>query len=294
MLDVAFVQRRPWGGGSNNVEASITMSPPISGTGSRRRSLPARLGLATWRGRLAWLGALVVLVVVVCWMLARMTPAWYLPLDPADDIVQRVAGDAQNRAYTDLHNAVQRLPLGEQSWSISQDEVNALLAVKGDLGHGPADPFVRFAPGQITLSARVRQLPGADPRGGVGALTFSVGITREAGREPMGLVRLTRVQAGNLPLPRSVVEKSLQQQIPQMIAAVQQAVEMQFGSRPAVKARSLIEEIVRTIGSGQPFPLQYTWENRDFVIRELHVDEGRFTIVLAPVKPASVPRSATP
>jgi hypothetical protein len=282
-------------GTSNNVEARIQMTAPRFST-SVRRSLPAHLGLASWRGRGAWLAGLVVLALLICWLLARMTPAWYVALDPADDGVQRTAGEAQNRLIVDLHNATERLPLGEQRWSITQDEVNALLAVKADLQRSPiSDPYVVFSRGQVTLCARLRQLPGDDPAGGVGSLTFAVGTVNDANRgEAMGLVKLTQVWAGKLPLPRSLIEGRLRAQVPEIMEAARQAVEMQFGARAAEKARPIIEQIVRSAGTGQHFPLRYPWDTREFVIRELRVDDGAFTIVLAPVKPAATDPRAAP
>jgi hypothetical protein len=270
------------------------MNPPLSSSTPRPRSLPARLGLASWRGRFAWLAALILAALLVCWILARATPAWYRPLDPADDAVQRTAGIAQTHITVDLHNLGQRLPLGEQSWTITQDQVNALLAVKADAQDGRiADPFVIFSPGRVTFSARFRQLPAADPRGGVGSLTLAVGMTRDGGPDPMGLIQLERLHAGDLPLPRSLVAGRLQAQLPELIDAVRQAVEMQFGARPAEKARPIIEQIVRCAATGQPFPLRYKWETREFVIRELRVDDGAFTVVVAPVKPpAATSRAA--
>jgi hypothetical protein len=296
MLDVAFVQRRGSARTSNNVEACNEMTPPNSAIRSSSRSVPARLGLASWRGRLAWLAGLGVLVMVICWVLARHTPDWYVPLDPADDGVQRAALAAQTRATQDLHNALERLPLGEQRWSITQEEVNALLAVKTELRRSPiTDPFVIFARGQITLCARVKQLPGADPQGGVGSLTFDVGMTSgAAGGEAMGLVKLTRVRVGDLPVPRSLVERQLRAQEPGMIQAIHQALELQIGGRDAGRVGPIIEQIIRSAGDERPFPLRYKGESRELIIRELRVEDGAFTLVLASVKPAATGTRAAP
>jgi len=61
-----------------------------------------------------------VVAATICWMLARMTPSWYMPLDPADDNVMRLAGRAQNLLYFELRNAAERVPLGAQRWTITQ------------------------------------------------------------------------------------------------------------------------------------------------------------------------------
>jgi hypothetical protein len=268
----------------------ILRTPPAPAT-PRRRSLLARLGLASWRGRFAWLAGLLFTFLLVCWILARLTPAWYLPLDPADDGVQRTAGEAENHLRFDLHTALERLPLGEQRWTITEDEVNALLAVKTNLTQGPiTDPCVTFTRGQITISARAKKLPGGDPNGGIGSVRFSVGVVGN-GSDPggQGLVKVTGVWAGDLPLPKSIVENALRAQVPAIVDAVRQSLQMQFNPRDIDKAAPIYENIIRSIANGQPFPLRYKWDSREFVVRDLLVEKGSLTIVMAQIKPAPTP-----
>src|ERR1700690_1893460 len=60
-----------------------------------RKSLLRRLRLATWRQRFEWLLGALFVAVLACWLLSRMTPPWYAPLDPTDDNVIGTAGQAQ-------------------------------------------------------------------------------------------------------------------------------------------------------------------------------------------------------
>ncbi len=273
----------------------------------KRRSLLAKMGLASWRGRFAWCAGLLLISVLVCWLLARMTPSWYLPFDRDNLNVQDTASRAWNLLTWELSNTAEKVPQGEQRWSITQDEINSLLAVKasppmlnGDqllmnpVRNPVSDPFVVFGQGQVTLCARMIQLPSGESQGGVGSLTYSVGIVRDAGGQPMGLVKLTNVWAGYLPIPRSFVEARLRALVPSITEAVQQIVEFQTGVRENDKMTQMIQQIMQNIGAGKPFPLQYKIDNKEFIIKELTVDDGTFTIVLAPVKPPASPTRPTP
>src|SRR4051794_5597241 len=81
-----------------------------------RKPLLVRLHLATWRGRFAWLGGLVLATLVVIWMLVRATPSAYRPLDPSQQVVIDLSGRAQSLIQFELRNAAQKVPLGEQRW----------------------------------------------------------------------------------------------------------------------------------------------------------------------------------
>ena len=110
------------------------------------RSLLGRLRLASWRGRFEWLLSVLFVAVLVCWLLARMTPSWYLPLDPTLNSVMDTAQEAQRVLLFESRNTVERVPLGEQRWTITQDEINSLLAMStaaaqpAGTGVGAADP----------------------------------------------------------------------------------------------------------------------------------------------------------
>lgn len=249
-------------------------------------------------------------VVLFGWLLARMTPSWYVPLDPADDNVMRTASRAQNLLYFDLRTAAERVPLGEQRWTITQDEVNSFLAVNiapplspegagtrpppGPAQNPASDPFVVFSPGRITVCARIAKLPSGEPQGGVGSMTFSVGVISGPDGTPMGQVKLTRVWAGYLPVPRALLQAWLARQVPAMTEAVRRMVQLQFGTRDIVKAAPIVQQIVQCAGEGRPFPLQYKVDNKEFLIQELRVDDGALTVVLTPLRPAAVASRPAP
>jgi hypothetical protein len=277
----------------------------------KRRSLLSKLRLASWRQRFEWLLGMLLVAVLVCWYLSRMTPSWYAPLSATDDNVMRLASRAQNLLYFELRNTAERVPLGEQRWTITQDEANSFLAVNtapptagsgGDMTRPAADPsktlvsdpFVIFSPGQVTVCARISKLPGGDPQGGVGSLTFSVGVVVGPDGQPMGQIKLLKVWAGNMPVPRSLLDPWLAQQASGMTQAVQRMAQLQFGVRDVAKTEPILQQIVHGIGEGRPFPLQYKVDNKEFLIKELRVDDGALTVVLAPLKPAAVsPRPTT-
>src|SRR5437016_2717995 len=83
----------------------------------------------TLRGWLAASLTALFLVLSISWALSRATPPWYQPLDPSADTVIDDA-DRTQRLLLDLHNVVERVPLGEQTWTITQDQVNSLLAIR--------------------------------------------------------------------------------------------------------------------------------------------------------------------
>ena len=283
--------------------------PPGPGPRASSRTLFQRLHLATWRGRFAWLGGSLVLLILIIWILARMTPSWYRPLDPSDQGVIDAAGRAQTRLYFDLHNAAQRTPLGDQPWSISQDDLNAFLAINfagpatsmgttTDLAPSASRPIsgpcITFSRGRVAISARAWGIPGAGKSGIVGTLVFSLDTTTGPDGRTMGRVGLESAWIGCLPVPRSLVATRIRALMPAVITAIQSAVQVQVGARDI----SEIERALQSAGAGEPFPLQYRVDRRDIVIRDLRVDEGAFSFVLAPARPLTVqgidPRSASP
>ena len=265
-----------------------------------RRSLLARLRLATWRGRFAWLLAVLLLTLLTCWLLARMTPPWYRPLDPDNANVEATALHAQS-LFTELHNATNRIMQGPQRWSITQDEVNSLLAVKTappfdangtrgtlDPAHYPlTDPSVVFEKGAVTLCARYTRLPGIDAQGGVASITFSVGTVPGPDGSVMGLVRLTGVYAGRLPLPKSIVLDRLNANAAAINAIIRQIAQVDLGNRELKDADPLIEQMVRGAIDGQPFSMEYRSKGRSLAVQDLRVEDGKFTILFGPLPSTS-------
>jgi hypothetical protein len=279
-------------------------APPAPGSApspagpTPRRSLWASLHLNTWRGRFAWVMGFAVLLVATGVLLSRATPFWYRPLDKNDQTVNDLATRANILLTYELRNTAQRVPLGEQRWRITQDELNSYLATNlgvafdsgGGGGKAPpvSRPCVSFSPGQVTVSARSTRIPGGGgAQGGVGTLVFSVGIVQGADGKPMGLVKLTGVWIGYLPVPMSLVRSRLQGLVPAVVTAVEEAIELSLGARDPAQWESATDKIIESIGESRPFPLQYRIERKDLVIRELTVDDNAFTLVVAPAAPVA-------
>jgi hypothetical protein len=295
MLGVAFLQRgrqadRRFQSGTQEIMTT-------TGRAAGERNSPWRkLRLHTWLGRIAWAVGLVVVVVLTAWLMARSTPRWYQPLDPNDDGVSAEASHAQN-LMAELNNSVQRVPLGDQRWTITQNELNSLLAVYAhtaldQVGNPISDPYVRFENGKVTIAARSTRLPSGYAQGGVGSVSFSVGIVAGSDGAPKGLARLESVHVGVLTVPKSLVESRLRAVLPAIVtAAVDAGRQLGTGSRsnPGHNFDAMIEQVVRAIVMGEPFPLQYRIDRRDVIIKELKVEDGRFTIVVGPPVPALPP-----
>ena len=261
-----------------------------------RRSLFAALHLATWRGRFAWLAALLMLALITCWLLARMTPSWYRPLDPDDHNVDATANHAQS-LLAELHNQVERIMSGPQRWSITQDEVNSLLAVKtappfDDTGKrgtlDPArypltDPYVVFSKDTVTFCARYTKLPGGDAQGGVASVTFSVSTVPGPDGSVLGLVRLSSVHAGYLPLPKSILQDRLNANASAINALIRQMAQVDLGEREMKDADPVIQQMVHGAIDGRPFPMEYRSNGRSLAVRELNVEDGKLSVLLVPL-----------
>ena len=76
-----------------------------------RRSIWARLWLHNWRGRLLWAVVMGFVAALACVFLIRMTPGWYRPLDPGDEVVNGTALRAQTLLAFELRRAAQSVPL---------------------------------------------------------------------------------------------------------------------------------------------------------------------------------------
>jgi hypothetical protein len=281
--------------GSSMGDAALSGAAPRLWTTGWRRWRPRG-----WRGWLAACGGFFLTLLLVCWVLSRMTPRWYFPLDPTDLAVIDNSDRAQ-KLMLQLHNIVQRVPLGEQRWSISQDELNSQLAIlcapplNADGSRTPpvkpafiSDPVVIFTPGKVTVAARCTRIPSGDPRGGVASAVFSVGLMDGGQGKQMGLVKLDSVWVGYLPVPRSLVQRQLQAYMPEIVKAVQERITMQVSARDVARVQEYVEEVVQDVTQARPFPLQYTVDRKQLVIKQLQVDDGQFSLALVPPTPAAV------
>jgi len=232
--------------------------------------------------------ALLVVLAVIAWLLIRMTPSWYVPFDSTSQHAIDLMDRAQLRLGSKLHNAMESVPVGEQSWSISQDEVNALIAARR--GSLPVTgPLVIFTPGKITLAARSKYIPSGNPDGGVGSVVIRILHTpaQSPSELPANAIKIHSVWLGYLPVPKAIVESRLASMAPEIVAAVQQQMSLQAGASPRIQK---IEPTLTGVLYGEPLP-EFTYNQRQIIIKEIRVDEGLFTIIFAPSPhaPAVVP-----
>jgi hypothetical protein len=235
------------------------------------------------------------MVLVIMYVMARTTPSWYEPLDPNSQSVIDAADEGERKMMPGLWNTWQRVPLGEQIWTISQTEVNSLLAVRArvpeDL-HGRAypkisSPFVMFSEGgHVTLAARTTRLPGPAPAGGVASVTFSIAVIPHGpDAAPSGVVKIESVQVGNLRVPKSFVAGKLRMLLPMLTDALEQGARLSM--KDWNKAQPQIDSMLNAIERGEPFPLKIERE-RPVIIKDIRVNDGSLTVILAPEVPAAV------
>lgn len=258
---------------------------------------PSRLRLP--RTRRAWallIGGALLGLLLFTWLLSRATPSWYRPLNPTDTAVIDKAERAQDK-FLDLHNALQRTPLGDQRWSVTQEELNAFLSVHfnaatpapGDAVAPPliSAPFVRLSPGFVTVAARTTKVSGGNANGGVVSASFVVESSTAADGSPVGHIRLASTHVGNLPIPTSVVQNKIRALAPAIITAANQAITYQFGSKSGAKVPE-IETAIHAIVDAEPFPLLFTYDRRKILVKEIRVGNGFISITFAPPTPAAV------
>ncbi|HVS70045.1 MAG TPA: hypothetical protein VHQ47_02190 [Phycisphaerae bacterium] len=253
------------------------------------------------RSRRAWiafLASLVLLALLIAWLLSRATPSWYAPLSASDNRVIDDAYTAQSKLL-EIHNALQRTPLGDQRWTITQDELNAFLAVNfpSSPAHAGAaapplvsDPFVRLTPGLVTIGVRTTRVSSANPNGGVVSVSFVVDSTTAPDGSPIGHIRVASAAVGRLPIPASIVQSKIRALAPTIITLANDAITRQFsGSTTRSPARIPdIETAIHAIVDGQPFPLRFTADRRTVLIHEIRVDNGALSITFSPPTPAAV------
>ncbi len=153
-------------------------------------------------------------------------------------------------------------------------------------------PYVLFREGEVTVCARTTRLASGDPAGGVVSASFSVGIVNQTDGSQRGLVKLKSVWAGNLPIPKSAVEPRIRALLPSLAPAIQQTVLPLLDPRSAGKdvPEEEVMQFFRALTEGQPFPLLHTIKKKRIEVKYLRVEEGKFTVTLAP--PALPPTQA--
>ena len=269
-------------------------SPAVPPAGPRRSPFP-RLTRRAW---LALSAAFLLAILLVLYLLVRATPSWYQPLDATANDVIDDADVAQNKLRFELHNTMERVPLGEQEWKITDHQIDSLLAIRFSVDPDTTQPkqpqvvsapFVRFTAGKITVAARSPKIPGSNPAGGILSVTFVVDSSFAPDGAPMGVIHIDSAAVGNLPIPKSIVESKLKDLTPTIVALAKETITYQLGVRDAAAIMPQIETAIRAISEGQPFPLRFRYDRRDILIREVRVEDGLLTILFAPPTPPGSP-----
>ena len=280
-------------------EPPVTLPPLSPAVPPAGRSRSPRLRRRTW---LALSAGLLVVILLILYLLARSPPSWYQPLNPTANDVIDDADVAQNKLRFELHNTMERVPLGEQEWKITEHQVDSLLTIRFSPPPATTDPtakpalvtapFVRFTPGKITVAARSPKLPGSDATGtsgGVLSVSFAVDSSFAPDGAPMGVIHIDSAAVGNLPIPKSIVESKLKDIAPTLAALARETITYQLGVRDTTTLMPQVEAAIRAISQGEPFPLRFRYDRRDILIREVRVEDGVLIIVFAPPTPAGIP-----
>jgi len=240
-----------------------------------KRRWPARL--------LRWAAALLVvmgIVALVCGFLMYATPKWYQPMSATDDGVENLQGNAQ-KDVLELANRFDNAAFTETTWTITQDEINAELAAPTLHWPGVSAPMIIFAPGKVTVCARVKGVPGGDPAGGVVTVELKVQTVAGSGGNDL-LIALERVYAGKLRVPQSVVRRVIEPQLAGLGPKVHQALLMNSGETTAREYSAMITEWIDHAVSGQAYRPHFVRRQRPVILKEVRVEDGRITFYMAP------------
>ncbi len=269
------------------------------------------------RSRLKWLlwillggSAGILIILIVAYLLLDNRPSWYQPLRLTQPGVMHLADQAQHRLLN-LRNEAQNPRSGVITWTITQGQVNALLATafqhtgartpgaQPRVKRAVRDPFVRFTNGHVTVAASSPQAPGS----GVFSITISVQTlarnnvspgTAAPGAQPIGRIAINSFRLGTLPLPTSFLTNRLQAFLPSLAPSIHRMVDNYAGPQYANSATPQILSVLASALRGKPFPMAFQFNRRRMVIRRMSV-QGRhknrsgvttpaaFTVVFSPI-----------
>ncbi len=231
----------------------------LSSVAGQKMDLPNR-ARKILKNPLSWLGiALLVslLLVVVVALLTAMTPSWYAPLHAGRRRVLNLA-DSAERVLLQLRNEIDNPARKTITWTISQAQINSLLAVRYS---APASaqstavfvgPFVRLTHGRITLAIRDMHLPFHS----VASLTIGIrSIPPVPSGAPEAHISLEAVHIGWVPIPRSKVLGVLHQRLKEVAPLITQTLARYAGSRYAAAETPQILQYIQHAMHGKPFPL---------------------------------------
>lgn len=226
--------------------------------------------------------ALVVGVVALAgvWLTFQHVPRWYQPPPPTDALIGRARSDAMatfDRVSDDI--------VGGKPFDVvlSQDAVNEWLAaaprlwpdVQRSVPAGISEPAVAFEPDRIRLGARYSR----------GRWEAIVGVAVTVGVSDDGQAitgRLTGLQGGSLPLPRSVLVGL----IDPLVRRAQRRGGTDSGGagapgRASEQDATSVDDVFREI----VVPNRFDWPNgsRPFRILAIAVRDGELRVVIEPL-----------
>lgn len=240
------------------------------------------------------LGFLLVSSLLIGYLLYR-TPSWYQPTHITDPDIDATADAAQLR-IVELANQVQNAPVKSFTWSITQNQINSLIAVRvatnrpnTNPSEAPSsdqitDPMVYFSPGKITLAARSTRIPSSDSQGGVGSLAITLETLVPESGTGNNQVRIAveGLAVNSLPLPRWVIKNQIDKAGPLLVREVRRIMVSNMGN----KAEHFMPDIIDWLDHaqrGEPFTPQLKTEGlRPFALKEIRVDQGKLTLRIGP------------
>lgn len=241
---------------------------------------------------LSWLGIALILSLLLTGLVAlltAMTPSWYAPLQPGQRRVLNLA-DAAERVLLQLRNEIGNPARKTITWTITQSQINSLLAVRYSVPPSAgakvafAGPFVRLNHGRITLAIRDMHLPfhsvASVTIGLQSILTHTPGLAKAQ-------VKLEAVHIGLVPVPRAKVLGVLHQRLKEIAPLVTQTLARYAGSQYAASETPQILQYIQHAMHGKPFPLTLRAAGRILQLVYISI-RGRHTSASGKAVPARI------
>ena len=262
------------------------MSAPGQNVDFRQRARKVLKNPLSWLGIALLLSLL--LVLIVAWLVA-WTPAWYAPL-PADNQHVMNLADRAERTLLKLRNQIGNPARKTITWSITQNEINSLLAARYAIPPSVKSsavfvgPFVRLTDGKITLAIRDMQLPFHS----VASVTVAIRtLSAASGKPAEAQVRLDAVHIGLVPVPRAKVLGALHQRVKEIAPVIRQTLARYAGSRYANAQTPQVLKYIQHAMKGHAFPLTLPAGGRILQLTRIAI-EAEHTSASGKIVPARI------
>ncbi len=244
---------------------------------------------------LGWLVIAIVvslLLIAICAALVAWTPGWYNPLPSNSKRVFNLA-DSAERELMRLRNEVGNPGRHQVVWSITQDQINSLLAVRYPTSSAPAPksglagPFIMLSRGRITLAIRDYRLPFHSVASVCVRIHTSRGAASKKNSPPDARIQLDSVHIGLIPIPRSNVLGALHQRLTQFGPLIRSTLARYAGSRYARAQTPRILKYIQNAMRGKPFPLTLQAGGRTLELARISI-RGAYGTAAGVEKPARI------